>query len=63
MVILSMSYFKLSVISAFFVISGFAFSESANESNLLSVDSEIGFISDEFYVPLKAHPVLPENCS
>jgi SH3 domain protein len=56
MVILSMNYIKLSVIFAFFVISGFAFSEPSNDSNQLSVDSEIGYISDEFYVPLRSSP-------
>jgi len=56
MVILSMSYIKLSVILASLLLSGFAFSEPSDTARELSVESEIGFISDEFYVPLRSSP-------
>lgn len=51
-----MSYIKLSILSAFVLFSEFAFSETPNAAEELSVDSEIGFISDEFYVPLRSSP-------
>jgi SH3 domain protein len=56
MVMQSMSYIKLSVIFTILTFSGFAFSESADTPKELSVESEIGFISDEFYVPLRSSP-------
>jgi SH3 domain protein len=56
MVKLSMSYIKLIVLLAIFSFSGFAFSELLDGSTELPAESEIGFISDEFYVPLRSSP-------
>lgn len=55
MVILLMHYIKLTLLFAF-VVSGFSFSETPLEAEQILTDSEIGFISDEFYVPLRSSP-------
>lgn len=52
----SMSYIKLSVVLAILSFSGFAFSEPLDGTTELPAESEIGFISDEFYVPLRSSP-------
>lgn len=52
----SMSYIKLSVVLAILSFSEFAFSESLDGTTELPAESEIGFISDEFYVPLRSSP-------
>ena len=59
MVILSMRYFKLTVLSLAILFSGFSYAETTLDAEEISTDSEIGFISDEFYVPLTAPPALP----
>lgn len=51
-----MSYIKLSVVLAILSFSGFAFSEPLDGTTELPAESEIGFISDEFYVPLRSSP-------
>jgi len=51
-----MSYIKLSVVLAILSFSEFAFSESLDGTTELPAESEIGFISDEFYVPLRSSP-------
>ena len=56
MVILLMHYIKLTLLFAFVVFSGFSFSETSFEAEQILTDSEIGFISDEFYVPLRSSP-------
>jgi SH3 domain protein len=52
----SMSYIKLSVVLAILSFSGFAFSEPLDGTTELPAESEIGFITDEFYVPLRSSP-------
>ena len=52
----SMSYIKLSIVLAILSFSEFAFSESLDGTTELPAESEIGFISDEFYVPLRSSP-------
>lgn len=52
----SMSYIKLSVVLAILSFSEFAFSEPLDGTTELPAESEIGFISDEFYVPLRSSP-------
>ena len=56
MVILSMRYFKLTVLSLTILFSGFSYAETTLDAEEISTDSEIGFISDEFYVPLRSSP-------
>ncbi|MGB1333663.1 MAG: TIGR04211 family SH3 domain-containing protein [Porticoccaceae bacterium] len=51
-----MSYIKLSVVLAILSFSEFAFSEPLDGTTELPAESEIGFISDEFYVPLRSSP-------
>lgn len=51
-----MSYIKLSISLAILIFSGFAFSEPLDGTANSTVVSEIGFISDEFYVPLRSSP-------
>lgn len=51
-----MSYIKLSVVLAILSFSEFAFSEPLDGTPELPAESEIGFISDEFYVPLRSSP-------
>ena len=51
-----MSYIKLSVVFAILSYSGFAFSEPLDGTTELLAESEIGFITDEFYVPLRSSP-------
>jgi SH3 domain protein len=52
----SMSYIKLSVVLAILSFSGFAFSDPLDGTTELPAESEIGFITDEFYVPLRSSP-------
>ena len=59
MVILSMRYFKLTVLSLTILFSGLSYAETTLDAEEISTDSEIGFISDEFYVPLRSSPALP----
>ena len=56
MVILSMRYFKLTVLSLTILFSGLSYAETTLDAEEISTDSEIGFISDEFYVPLRSSP-------
>jgi len=51
-----MSYIKLSFLSAIVLFSGFTFSETSDVAEEQSTESKIGFISDEFYVPLRSSP-------
>lgn len=51
-----MSYFKLTVLPLTILFSGLSYSETSLEADDISTDSEIGFISDEFYVPLRSSP-------
>jgi len=51
-----MSYIKLSVVLAILSFSGFAFSDPLDGTTELPAESEIGFITDEFYVPLRSSP-------
>jgi SH3 domain protein len=56
MVLLSMRYIKLTLLFVTVLCSGFCFSETSLAAEEISTDSEIGFISDEFYVPLRSSP-------
>ncbi|MFL2531058.1 MAG: TIGR04211 family SH3 domain-containing protein [Porticoccaceae bacterium] len=53
---LSASNIKLSFISAIILSSTFSYSETRDVAEQLSTNSDIGFISDEFYVPLRSSP-------
>ncbi|MDG1694529.1 MAG: TIGR04211 family SH3 domain-containing protein [Porticoccaceae bacterium] len=50
------SYFKLSFVSAIILFSTFSYSETRDVAEELSTNADIGFISDEFYVPLRSSP-------
>ena len=51
-----MRYIKLILLSVTFLFSVFSSSETSLAVKEISTDSEIGFISDEFYVPLRSSP-------
>ena len=51
-----MRYKKLSHCKVTFIFSSFSSSETSLAVKEISTDSEIGFISDEFYVPLRSSP-------
>jgi SH3 domain protein len=51
-----MRYIKLTLLSVTFLFSVFSSSETSLAVKEISTDSEIGFISDEFYVPLRSSP-------
>jgi SH3 domain protein len=51
-----MRYIKLILLSVTFLFSVFSFSETSLAVKEISTDSEIGFISDQFYVPLRSSP-------
>ena len=51
-----MRYFKLTVLSLTILFSGHSYAETTLDAEEISTDSEIGFISDEFYVPLRSSP-------
>jgi SH3 domain protein len=51
-----MRYIKLSLCTVTFLFSAFSYSETSLAVKEISTDSEIGFISDEFYVPLRSSP-------
>ena len=51
-----MHYIKFILLSMFVTFSALSHSETSNETQQISTDSEIGFISDQFYVPLRSSP-------
>ena len=51
-----MRYIKLILLSVTFLFSAFSSSETSLAVKEISTDSEIGFISDQFYVPLRSSP-------
>ena len=51
-----MRYIKLILLSVTFLFSVFSSSETSLAVKEISTDSEIGFISDQFYVPLRSSP-------
>jgi SH3 domain protein len=51
-----MRYIKLTLLSVTFLFSVFSSSETSLAVKEISTESEIGFISDEFYVPLRSSP-------
>lgn len=51
-----MHYIKFILLSMFVTFSALSHSETSNEAQQISTDSEIGFISDQFYVPLRSSP-------
>ena len=51
-----MHYIKFILLSMFVTFSALSHSETSNEAQQISTGSEIGFISDQFYVPLRSSP-------
>lgn len=51
-----MRFLTMSFISAIILFSTFSYSETRDEAQELSTSADIGFISDEFYVPLRSSP-------
>jgi len=51
-----MHYIKFILLSMFATFSALSHSETSNEAQQISTGSEIGFISDQFYVPLRSSP-------
>ena len=56
MVIRSMRYVTLILLSITGFFSGLTFSEPSEMAAEISTESEIGYISDQFYVPLRSSP-------
>jgi len=50
-----MRYFKLNLLSIFLILPSFALSEITKQYEMLA-EPETGYISDEFYVPLRSSP-------